>query len=85
MPLSVDDMVIGVMVVQDYEGASAYGVREQRILEFVSSQVAMTIRRKQSEEALRESAERYRRLIEFGPEVVAIHREGKIVLSTSQE
>lgn len=79
VPLIVDDKVIGAMVVQDYEVESAYGVREQRILEFVSSQMAMTIRRKQSEEALRESAERYRRLIEFGPEVVAIHREGKIV------
>ena len=53
--------------------------REQRILEFVSSQVAMTIRRKQSEDALRESAERYRQLVEFGPEVVAVYCEGKIV------
>ena len=79
VPLIIDNVVIGVMVVQDYEVAVAYGVREQRILEFVSSQVAMTIRRKQSEDALRESAERYRRLVEFGPEVVAVHCEGKIV------
>jgi PAS domain S-box-containing protein len=79
VPLILDDVVIGVMVVQDYEVARTYGVREQRMLEFVSSQVAMTIRRKQSEDALRESAERYRRLVEFGPEVVAVHCEGKIV------
>jgi PAS domain S-box-containing protein len=79
VPLKIDNVVIGVMVVQDYEITSTYGVREQRILEFVSSQVAMTIRRKQSEEALRESAERYRQLVEFGPEMVAVHCEGKIV------
>jgi PAS domain S-box-containing protein len=79
VPLVVDNVVIGVMVVQDYEIASTYKVREQRILEFVSSQVAMTVRRKQSDDALRESAERYRRLVEYGPEVVAVHCEGKIV------
>ncbi|HVM72317.1 MAG TPA: GAF domain-containing protein, partial [Anaerolineales bacterium] len=79
VPLIVDNVVIGVMVVQDYRTTSTYGVREQRILEFVSSQVAMTIRRKQSEEALRESAERYRQLVEFGPEGVAVHSEGRIV------
>ena len=79
VPLIIDNVVIGVMVVQDYEVTSTYGARELRILEFVSSQVAMTIRRKQSEEALRESAEQYRQLVEFGPEVVAVHCEGKIV------
>jgi PAS domain S-box-containing protein len=79
VPLIIDNVVIGVMVVQDYEITSTYGPREQRILEFVSSQVAMTIRRKQSEDALRESAERYRQLVEFGPEVVAVYCEGKIV------
>jgi PAS domain S-box-containing protein len=79
VPLIIDEVVIGAMVVQDYDVAWTYGVREQRILEFVSSQVAMTVRRKQSEDALRESAERYRRLVDFGPEVVAVHCEGKIV------
>jgi PAS domain S-box-containing protein len=79
VPLTIDNIVIGVMVVQDYEITTTYGVREQRILEFVSSQLAMNIRRKQSEDALRESAERYRQLVEFGPEVVSVHCEGKIV------
>ncbi len=79
VPLIIDNVVIGVMVVQDYEVANAYGVREKQMLEFVSSQVAMAIRRKQSEDALRESAERYRRLVELGPDVVAVHCEGKIV------
>jgi PAS domain S-box-containing protein len=61
VPLIVDSKVIGVMVVQHYSDAKAYGEREKRILEFVSSQVAMVINRKRSEEALRESEKQYRR------------------------
>jgi len=61
VPLNVDRNVIGAMVVQHYSDAKAYGEREKRILEFVSSQVAMVINRKRSEEALRESENRYHR------------------------
>ena len=46
----IEGKAIGVMVVQDYKNALVYGEREQRILEFVSSQAAMAIFRKRSEE-----------------------------------
>lgn len=61
VPLSIDNQVIGVMVVQDYHNQFAFSVREQRMLEFVSSQVAMTINRKRTEDALREKEARVRR------------------------
>lgn len=61
VPLSVEGKVIGAMVVQHYSDPQAYGEREKRILEFVSSQVALVINRKRSEEALRESEEQYHR------------------------
>jgi PAS domain S-box-containing protein len=61
VPLIVDSKVIGVMVVQHYSDANAYGEREKRILDFVSSQAAMVINRKRSEEALRESEKQYHR------------------------
>lgn len=58
VPLSIDGEVIGVMAVQDYENPDAYTPQEQRMLEFVSSQVAMAIKRKRAEDALRENERR---------------------------
>ncbi len=64
VPLIVDQNVIGVMALQHYSDSAAYGEREKRMLEFVSSQVAMMINRKRSEDALRESEERNRRRVD---------------------
>lgn len=64
VPLIVAHKTIGVMVVQHYSDAGAYGPVEQHMLEFVSSQVAQAVERKRREEALRESEERYRQMFE---------------------
>jgi PAS domain S-box-containing protein len=61
VPLIIDGNVIGVMAVQDYHDSTAFSVREQRILEFVSSQVAMAINRKRAEDSLRENELRLRK------------------------
>lgn len=58
VPLIIEGKTIGAMVVQDYSDPKAYGEREQYILEFVSSQVAVAISRKQVEDILRESDRR---------------------------
>lgn len=63
IPLIVEKKVIGVMTVQHYSDPHAYGEREQHMLEFVSSQVARAIERKQAEGALRESEDRYKRFV----------------------
>ena len=67
VPLIVEGKTIGAMVVQHYSDPHAYGEREQRILEFVSAQVATAIDRKQAEAALQESERRYRGLFEHSP------------------
>ncbi len=67
VPLIVEGKTIGAMVVQHYSDPLAYGEREQHILEFVSTQVAVAINRKQSEAATRESETRYRGLFENSP------------------
>jgi len=64
VPLMVEGKAIGVMVVQHYSNATAYGEREQHMLEFVSTQVAIAISRKQSEERLLLSEERFKQISE---------------------
>jgi PAS domain S-box-containing protein len=67
VPLMVAGKTIGAMVVQHYSDPQAYGEREQHMLEFVSTQVAIAINRKQAEQALKESEKRYRGLFENSP------------------
>ena len=67
VPLIVEGKTIGVMVVQNYKNVRAYGEREQRILEFVSSQAAMAIYRKRFEENLRESRHMLRLVLDTIP------------------
>jgi PAS domain S-box-containing protein/putative nucleotidyltransferase with HDIG domain len=58
VPLIVEGKTTGAMVVQHYGDPKAYGPAEQRMLEFVSSQVARSIERVGAEEALRRSEQR---------------------------
>jgi len=67
VPLIVEGKTIGAMAVQHYSDPQAYGERELHILEFVSTQVAIAISRKQAEEAMRASEVRYRGLFEHSP------------------
>jgi PAS domain S-box-containing protein len=70
VPLIIEGKTIGAMVVQHYSDPDAYGEREQHMLEFVSTQVATAINRKQAEETIRESEQKYRTLFENIPDGV---------------
>jgi len=52
VPLIIEEKTIGVMVVQHYTDPNAYTEREQHMLEFVSTQVAIAITRKKADAAL---------------------------------
>jgi len=52
-PLKVEERIIGVMVVQNYKEGYQFSQENLSLLEFVSSQVALTIERKRAEEGLR--------------------------------
>lgn len=62
VPLKTQDRTIGVLVVQTYREGVRYGAEEKRILEFVSTQVAMAIERKRAEEELRRTIEKLKGL-----------------------
>ena len=72
VPLILEGRVIGVMVVQHYSDVNAYGLREQHMLEFVSSQVAVAISRKQAEEALSRSESELRALFTAMPDLILV-------------
>lgn len=64
VPLRVREETIGVLAVQTYDERARLTPADLDILAFVSTQVAMAIDRKRSEEALRESEHRFRTLAE---------------------
>jgi two-component system cell cycle sensor histidine kinase/response regulator CckA len=78
VPLIVENKTLGVMTVQHYADPNAYGERELQMLEYVSSQVAKAIAFTQARAAMRDSEERYRRLVESSPDAIVIHVGGKI-------
>ena len=53
VPLKVEERVIGAMAVQSYRNPTLYSEKDTTLLEFVSSQVATAIDRKQTEEMIK--------------------------------
>ena len=53
VPLSVNNKVIGAIVVQSYDNPNAYTEKDQLMLEFISHQVSISIERKMAEEELK--------------------------------
>ena len=72
VPLTIRGATIGALVVQSYVEHVRYAEAEQRILEFVSSQVAMAIQHKRSEEALRESEMTLKSIVDAIPETALL-------------
>ena len=80
VPLIVEGKTIGAMVVQHYSDPTAYGEREQHMLEFVSTQVAIAITRKRAEDALRQSEAEMRALFACMRDVVMVIDSGGVYL-----
>ena len=78
VPLKIQNETFGVMAVQTYMEGLRYSQRDLDILSFVSTQVALSIERKQTGEDLRAAEVQYRTLVEQLPVVIYVSPAGNI-------
>ncbi len=79
VPLKVDGQVTGVMVAQSYAEGVRFSQDDLDLMEFVSTQVAVSIERKESEQALRVSLEDVR---QYAERLALLNRVARAVSST---
>ncbi len=80
VPLNIRDNTIGVLVLQSYTDGIRYDDSDKEMLKFVSSQIAMAIVRKRTEDKLRESEAKFHSLFKHVYDgVYQTTPEGKIV------
>ena len=72
VPLKTPNGVTGVVVVQSYTDATAYSEKDLDLMTFVSGHIAMAIERKQAEEALRLSEERFSKAFNASPIILTV-------------
>jgi PAS domain S-box-containing protein len=80
VPLLGVGRALGVIALQNYRRADAYGDEELRLLNFVAEQVAVAVQRHQAEAALARAEQRYRSIFENAVEGLYVSTpEGRFV------
>ncbi len=85
VPLKRGDETFGVLAVQSYTPEVRFSEKDLELLTFVSQHIASALERKQAAEALRQSEERYRSLIETSPDAVTYTDINATVIWTNQQ
>ena len=77
-PIKDSDDVLGVISVQNYSDENAYSERDKEFLSSVAAQVAIAIKGKRADEAIQQSEEKHRLLIENSHDIIyTLNLEGK--------
>lgn len=76
VPLITEGLAKGVLAVQSYTDENAYTKQDVEILEFVASQIATSLERKNAEQNLIESEERFKMLSTLTFEGIVLHDNG---------
>ena len=79
VPLRIGGKTIGALTVNDYRNELAFDRQDLRFLELVSDTVALSIQRKRSEIALKESEELFHTLAEQSPYMIWVNAMGQII------
>ncbi len=78
VPLKTTQDVLGVVAMQSYDENFLYTQADLELISFVSGNIAVAVERKRAEEALLQSEERYRSLVESSPFAVGGHMKGEL-------
>jgi len=76
VPLKIEEETIGAVVVQSYNNPDCYSPEDIRLLEFISSQISIAIKRKLDEEAILKSQQEFLTLFRSNPEA-AVYTDEK--------
>ncbi|HPH95700.1 MAG TPA: PAS domain S-box protein [Anaerolineaceae bacterium] len=82
---TTDGQIIGVIAVMTNNPAEHFSRGDEDFLTFVSTQVAMAMQRKRTQDDLRDKEERYRLLLETSPDAIFyVNRDGMILFANRQ-
>jgi len=82
VPLNISEETSGAIVVQNYKDANAFTELDLELLEFVSTQISVSINQKQADDTLRENEFMLREIIDNVPVMIfAKDREQRFVLA----
>ncbi|MFH1852781.1 MAG: PAS domain S-box protein [Candidatus Neomarinimicrobiota bacterium] len=84
-PLRIENRIIGVVVVQTYRDAALYNRDDLHILNYVSEQIATSIRNKQAEEALNVEKSHFEGLFQTSPEAIVLVDRSSIIRRINSE
>ncbi|MGB6607153.1 MAG: PAS domain S-box protein [Atribacterota bacterium] len=85
VPLKIEGKIIGTMGVLSYTNPHLYSEKDIKIMEFVSSQIATAIKRKQDEEALYKSQQEFASLFRNSPEALVYVDEKSNILDINSQ
>ena len=72
VPLKLENEIIGMIGVQSYTDPQAFSIEDRELLEFVSSQIGLSIQRKQFEDNIKLEKAYFEQLFQNSPEAIAI-------------
>jgi PAS domain S-box-containing protein len=80
VPLKLKDDIIGALVVQNYEDENAYSEKDLEILQFVSTQISLSVQTKRAYDEVQLEKAYFEQLFESSPEsIVVTDNDGRLL------